>query len=188
MSLQRPAAQRVRHIDNLHRAGENPAEMLQCVPISEKCWKAAHALHPEGSPEATAFVRERAGRILRGEVSQVVKGLRQMVTKRRLTGNKARTLRSVADYFYANRDRMRYDTYLANGWPIASGSVESTCKNLVRDRFERSGMRWCEDGAEPMLKMRAVYLSGDLDEYFALHIQLDQERLYPNSVRELVAK
>ena len=49
-------------------------------------------------------------------------------------------------------------------------------------------MRWCEDGAEPMLEMRAVYLSGDLDEYFALHIQLDQERLYPNSVRELVAK
>jgi hypothetical protein len=162
--------------------------VLDLLHVMEKCWKAAHALHPEGSPEATAFVRERAGRILRGEVSQVVKGLRQMVTKRRLTANKAKTLRSVADYFYANRDRMRYDSYLANGWPIASGSVESTCKNLVRDRFERSGMRWCENGAEPMLKMRAVYLSGDLDEYFALHIQLDQERLYPNSVRELVAK
>jgi hypothetical protein len=66
--------------------------------------------------------------------------------------------------------------------------VESTCKSLVRDRFERSGMRWCEDGAESMLKMRAIYLSGDLDEYFAAHIQLDQERLYPSSIRQLVAK
>lgn len=162
--------------------------ILDFLHVMEKLWRSGHALHPEGSPEATAFVRERAGRILRGEVSQVVKGLRQIVTKRRLTGNKAKTLRSVADYLYANRTRMAYDIYLANGWPIASGSVESTCKSLVRDRFERSGMRWCEEGAESMLKMRAVYLSGDLDEYFATHIQLDQERLYPSSVRQLVAK
>lgn len=162
--------------------------VLDLLHAMEKLWRAAHALHPEGSPEATAFVRERAGRILTGQVSQVVKGLRQIVTKRRLTGNKATTLRAVAEYFYANRTRMAYNIYLANGWPIASGAVEGTCKTLVRDRFERSGMRWCENGAEPMLKMRAAYLSGDIDEYFATHIQLDQERLYPNSVRQLVAK
>jgi hypothetical protein len=139
---------------------------------------AAHALYPEGSPEATTFARERAERILNGQVSQVVKGLRQIVTKRRLTGNKAKTLHSVADYFYSNRTRMAYDTYLANGWPIASGAVEGTCKNLVRDRFERSGMRWSPDGAEAMLKMRAVYLSDDLDQYWTAHVELDQQRLY----------
>ncbi len=144
--------------------------VLDLLHVMEKCWKAAHAVHPEGSPEATAFVRERARRILNGQVSQVVKGLRQIVTKRHLTGTKAKTLRSVADYFYANRTRMAYDAYLANGWPIASGAVEGTCKTLVRDRFERSGMRWCPGGAEAMLKMRAVYLSGDLNEYWALHI------------------
>lgn len=162
--------------------------VLDLLHVTEKLWKAAHALHPEGSPEAIAFVHERARRILRGEVSQVVKGLRQIVTKRRLTGNKANTLRSVADYFYANRTRMRYDFYLANGWPIASGAVEGACKTLVRDRFERSGMRWCPDGAEAMLKMRAVYLSGDLDEYWTLHVELDQRRLHPEPVRQLVAK
>jgi hypothetical protein len=162
--------------------------VLDLLHVTEKLWKAAHALHPEGSPKATAFVRERAARILAGQVSQVVKGLRQIVTKRHLTGTKANTLRSVADYLYANRTRMAYDHYLAKGWPIASGAVEGTCKTLVRDRFERSGMRWCPDGAEAMLKMRAVYLSGDLDEYWALHVQLDQQRLYPQQVRQLVAK
>lgn len=162
--------------------------VLDLLHVTEKLWKAAHALHPEGSPEATAFVRQRAGRILAGQVSQVVKGLRLIVTKRRLTGTKAKTLRSAADYLYANRTRMAYDVYLANGWPIASGAVEGTCKTLVRDRFERSGMRWCPDGAEAMLKMRAVYLSGDLDEYWALHADLDQQRLYPQPVRQLVGK
>jgi len=153
--------------------------VLDLLHVTEKLWRAAHALHPEGSPEATAFVRQRAERILGGGVSQVVKGLRQIVTKRHLTANKAKALRGAADYFYANRDRMRYDIYLANGWPIASGAVEGTCKCLVRDRFERSGMRWCTTGAEPMLKMRAAYLSDDLDEYWEFHIQQDQQRLYP---------
>ena len=186
--FERPVEQRVRHLNDPDRAGQNPAKMLQYVPFSEKLWKAAHALHPEGSPEAAAFVRQRAGRILNGAVSQVVKGLRQIVTKRRLTGTKAKTLSSVADYFYANRTRMAYNLYLSNGWPIASGAVEGTCKTLVRDRFERSGMRWCPHGAEAMLKTRAVYLSGDLDEYWALHVELDQQRLYPQPVRQLVAK
>lgn len=154
--------------------------VLDLLHVTEKLWKAAHALHKEGSAEAQAFVYERAERILNGQVSQVVKGLRQMVTKRRLTGTKGATLRSVAAYFYANRERMRYDLYLANGWPIASGSVEGTCKNLVRDRFERSGMRWSPPMAEALLQLRATYLSGDLDEYWAAHIEADQQRLYRN--------
>jgi hypothetical protein len=162
--------------------------VLDLLHVTEKLWRASHALHPEGSPEATAFVRQRAERILTGGVSQVVKGLRQIVTKRRLTGNKAKALRAAADYFSANRDRMRYDVYLANGWPIASGAVEGTCKVLVRDRLERSGMRWCTTGAEPMLKMRALYLSGDFDEYWEFHVRQDQERRHPEGSWSVVRK
>ncbi len=75
---------------------------------------------------------------------------------------------------------MRYDLYLANGWPIASGSVEGACKNLVRDRFERSGMRWTIETAEAVLRLRAIYLSGDLDPYWEFYVQQDQRRLYPS--------
>jgi hypothetical protein len=74
---------------------------------------------------------------------------------------------------------MRYDTYLANGWPIASGSVEGACKNLIRDRFERSGMRWTPETAEAVLKLRALHLSNDFDAYWEFHIERDQQRLYP---------
>lgn len=153
--------------------------VLDLLHVLEKLWKAAYVLHPDGSPEATAFVYERTERILNGQVSQVVKGLRQMVTKRRLRGTKAKTLLNVAGYYYANRQRMRYDIYLANGWPIASGSVEGACKNLVGDRFERSGMRWSPAMAEAMLKLRAVHLSGDLAIYWIWHVQQDQQRLHP---------
>src|SRR6266508_615291 len=155
--------------------------VLDLLHVLEKLWRVAYVFHPEGSPEAAAFVRARAERILGGGVSQVVKGLRQMVTKRGLTGVKAKTLREVADYYYANRQRMRYDLYLANGWPIASGAVEGACKNLVRDRFERSGMRWTLEMAEAMLKMRAVHLSDDLQAYWEWDVQQDQQRLCATS-------
>jgi hypothetical protein len=153
--------------------------VLDLLHALEKLWKSAHALYREGSPEAQAFVYERARRILEGQVDQVVKGLRLIVTKRRLTGSKAKTLLDVAGYFKRNRERMRYDTYLANGWPIASGSVEGACKNLIRDRFERSGMRWTQETAEALLRLRAVHLSGDLTDYWDYHITRDQQRLYP---------
>ena len=48
-------------------------------------------------------------RTLVGEVSQVVKGIRQSVTRRRIFGAKRKTLRGVANYLYRNRLRMRYD-------------------------------------------------------------------------------
>ena len=118
-------------------------------------------------------------RILEGNVGQVVKGLRQTVTKRNLSGSKAKILLSVAAYFHRNRDRMRYNDYLAQGLPIASGSVEGACKNLIKDRMERSGMRWTQSMAEAVVKLRALYLSGDFNTYWDFHIREDQHRLYP---------
>jgi hypothetical protein len=80
-------------------------------------------------------------RILLGDVGQVVKGIRQSITKRGLSGAGGKTLRGAPITFYRNPTRMRYDEYLANGWPIASGPVEGACKNLIKVRMERSGMR-----------------------------------------------
>ena len=155
--------------------------ILDFLHVLEKLWASGHALYGEGSPEAKKFVQERALRILHGGVSQVVKGLRQIVTKRKLKGNRQKKLLEVANYFYRNKTRMCYDEYLKQGLPIASGSVEGACKNLIKDRMERSGMRWTARMAEGMIKMRATYLSGDFDEYWDYHITREQDRLYPKN-------
>jgi len=153
--------------------------ILDLMHVLEKLWKAAYVFHPEGSLEADLWVIDRTLRILFGEVGQVVKGIRQSITKRSLSGPKRKTLHAVANYLYRNRSRMRYNEYLANGWPIASGPVEGACKNLIKDRMERSGMRWTEQMAEAIVQLRAVYLSGDFDRYWQFHIEQDQRRLYP---------
>ncbi|MHB8351431.1 MAG: hypothetical protein ACYDFT_01865 [Thermoplasmata archaeon] len=86
--------------------------VLDLIHALEKVWSVAYLFHPEGSPEAQALVRERALRILQAGVGQVVKGLRQMATKRGLRGARSKTLLSVAAYLYHNRSRMRYHVYL----------------------------------------------------------------------------
>ena len=154
--------------------------ILDLMHALEKLWKAAYVFHAEGSLEAELWVLDRTLRILLGDVGQVVKGIRQSITKRGLSGAGGKTLRGVADYLYRNRTRMHYHEYLANGWPIASGPVEGACKNLIKDRMERSGMRWTEQMAEAIVQLRAICLSGDFDHYWQFHIEQDQRRLFPD--------
>jgi hypothetical protein len=158
----------------------NATLILDLMHVLEKLWKAAYVFHAEASLAADLWVLNRTLRILFGEVGQVVKGIRQSITKRALSGPNRKTLNGVADYLYRNRPYMRYDQYLAHGWPIASGPVEGACKNLIKDRMERSGMRWTEQMAEAIVQLRAIYLSGDFDAYWEFHIDQDQRRLYPS--------
>jgi hypothetical protein len=83
---------------------------------------------------------------------------------------------------------MRYNEYLALGFPIASGPVEGACKNLIKDRMERSGMRWTPSMAEAIVKLRSLYLSGDFDDYWPFHVAQDQIRLHPPGQWCVVAK
>jgi hypothetical protein len=83
-----------------------------------------------------------------------------------------------------NQERMRYDAYLAAGYPIASGVIEGACRHLVKDRMERAGMHWTIPGAQAMLEVRSVYLSGQWQEFQAYRIEAETQRLYPH--RQLV--
>ncbi|MDF1556493.1 MAG: ISKra4 family transposase [Deferrisomatales bacterium] len=152
--------------------------VLDLLHVLEYLWKAAPAFFGEGTPQAEAWVRNHALMILEGRVSQVIKGMRQSATKRGLRGARRKAVESAANYFRANRSRMRYDQYLAQGLPIASGTVEGACKNLVEDRMERSGMRWQIPGAEAVLKLRAIYLGRDMQQYWTFHKRQEQLRLY----------
>lgn len=63
------------------------------------------------------------------------------------------------NYFRNNVHRMDYPTYLANGWLIGSGAIESACKTVVGQRLKLAGMRWREDGTDAMCHLRALFKS-----------------------------
>jgi hypothetical protein len=163
---------------------EDRVEILDLLHVTSYLWDAAHLFHAEGSDQATAFVRDRLLRILRGDVGYVTGGLRQMATKRqrskgRLSAVKRKKLTTICNYFHRNRHRMRYDEYLAAGFPIASGVIEGACRHLVKDRMERAGMRWTIDGAQAMLDLRSTYINDGWQAFQHHRIHTETQRLYP---------
>ena len=68
-------------------------------------------------------------------------------------------LAKVEEYFGKHLHRMEYPEYLAEGWHIGSGVVESACKTVVGQRLKGAGMRWGEQGAHALCHVRALYRS-----------------------------
>ena len=76
---------------------------------------------------------------------------------------------------------MKYNEYLAAGYPVATGVIEGACRHYVKDRMERAGMRWTIIGAQAMLNMRSVNLNGNFDEFNKYRIQQQTTKLYPHA-------
>lgn len=157
--------------------------ILDIWHVTEYLWKLAHLFHSEGSDEAEAFVETYLRKLLEGKVRRAIGGIRQMVTKGGLSKHKRQKARQYLNYFAARCDYMKYDEYLAAGYPIGTGVVEGACRHLVKDRMEQTGMRWRIAGAQAVLSLRAIYLNDDWDTFHADRIQAEQRKLYPYKTR-----
>ena len=102
----------------------------------------------------------RVTQVLEGKVEAVIRGVRRLGARRGLKGAKKQALDRLCRYLHQNRERMRYDVYLREGYPIASGVIEGACRHLVKDRMERAGMHWTLEGAQAMLDVRSVWIAG----------------------------
>lgn len=66
---------------------------------------------------------------------------------------------TTINYLRSNVHRMDYPSYVANGWFIGSGSIESACKTVVGQRLKLAGMRWRQKGTDEMCHLRAMFKS-----------------------------
>jgi hypothetical protein len=152
--------------------------ILDLFHVLERLWAVAHCFHKEGSDGARQFVEERLRDLLQGRVSYVIAGLRRRLARGKLNGPKRAVVRSAVEYLANNRGHMRYDEYLAAGYPIGSGVAEGACRHLVKDRLEQTGMRWTVEGAQAMLHVRALYLNDQWGEFLEFRVEQEQARLY----------
>ena len=139
-------------------------DILDILHVASYVWKAAKALCSSAA-EQKEFARQRLLRILSGDVAGVITGLKQMSTRRQLSSEKAADIDTVCGYFTAHQDRMKYHEYLAAGYPIATGVIEGACRHLVKDRLERSGMKWVVEGAQAMLTLRSIKASNAWEDF-----------------------
>jgi hypothetical protein len=87
-----------------------------------------------------------------GRVTEVIQACADL-------GTHCSEAQDAATYFTNNAARMRYDQYRVKNYLIGSGTVESSCKQIVTQRLKCSGAQWIVPGAVDTAKARAAWLS-----------------------------
>lgn len=165
--------------DKARAHGILPVIICDIIHALGYLWNAAKVIEADAPDRQRAWVTKRLTALLEGEVSQVAAGIRRaktMLRKRRLTKPQRKTLDDSADYLLNHKRYMRYDRYLAAGFPIASGVIEGTVRHLVNDRMAITGAHWRLPSAEAVLRLRALRCSGDFEEYWRFHERQDRHR------------
>jgi len=126
--------------------------------VSDHLGDLARTLHPQDEEQA----KEQKGQwchVLKHEGgTALVRVVEEMPLPERRPGLRAKHA-EVLGYLKNNQARMDYPNYLAKGWLIGSGSVESACKTVVAQRLKLAGMRWREKGTDAVCHLRALYKS-----------------------------
>lgn len=130
-------------------------EILDFYHVLERVAAIAKLLHPEEG-EAAAWRAEMKKELLEWGPRKLLEALREWQPE----GEAAQEVKRVQlAYFERQQERMWYPRYLRRGYPIGSGAVEGACKHVVADRFDRSGMRWKPQTADPVMRVRAAILT-----------------------------
>jgi hypothetical protein len=150
--------------------------IVDIVHVIEYLWKAARCLFEETAKEAESWVTEHLLEILNGKAKTVAAGIRRSATFKKLKTKARQPIDTCCNYLHKLSSYMDYNNYLKKGYPIATGVIEGACRYLVKDRLEITGARWSLKGAEAILRLRSLFASGDLEEYWVFHREQEFER------------
>jgi hypothetical protein len=150
--------------------------LIDLVHVLEYLWGAAWSFFQEGDPAAEAWVHDKALAVLEGKAGIVAAAIRRKATTLNLDSNQRAKADRAADYLLNKRPYLDYPTALTNGWPIATGVIEGACRHLIKDRMDITGARWGLQGAEAILKLRAIRSNGDFPAYWDYHLAQERHR------------
>jgi hypothetical protein len=151
-------------------ANERSILILDFYHASEHLSEICKKLYGEQTEEYWRHFTEWRQSFLAGKVRQVIEQLKQL--RDTCKGEKRDFLQGEISYFEDNENRMQYDQYRAMHLPIGSGTVESSCKNVIGGRMKQGGMTWSESGAEGMLQIRTSLCSERFQEDFRQTLRL----------------
>jgi hypothetical protein len=152
--------------------------VLDLVHVLEHLWAAAWCFHARDDPAAEDWVAVQALAVLAGRARQVTESLTAQAARHGLTESQQAGVQACVRYLTNNMEYLRYDQALAAGWPIATGVIEGACRHLIGDRLDITGSRWGIEGAEAILRLRAVIDNGDFQTYWAFHTRREHDRVH----------
>ena len=146
---------------------EHFSDALQIVDLyhaRQHLWEVARTLYPNQTVPQKAWMRVHQKRFLdRGKIEKLVDALRCIPSRNPEVREK---LRSEADYFERNAQRMRYPQFRRQHLFVGSGVIEAGCKTVVASRLKQSGMFWSVRGANAILALRCCHLNGRVEDYW----------------------
>jgi hypothetical protein len=152
--------------------------VIDFIHVIEYLWNAARCFYEDSDPGAEDWVRDRALSILEGGSSGVAGGIRRWATNLELGPHSRAKADECANYLTNKYPYLDYPAALQAGWPIATGVIEGAVRHLVKDRMDITGARWGLDGAEAVLRLRALQTNGDFDPYWSFHLNRERQRVH----------
>lgn len=157
--------------------------LVDFIHVLEYLWKAVWCFFAEGDPLAEGWVHDKAIEVLSGRARIVAAAVRRTATTRGLGESARKNADTCADYLLAKAPHLDYPIALLKGWPIATGVIEGCCRYVVKDRMDITGARWGLEGAEAVLKLRALRANGCWDDYWSFHLTQERERVHQSRYR-----
>jgi hypothetical protein len=139
-------------------------QVVDLYHARQHLWELARKLHPNDQAQQKAWIKVHQRRLLdKGKIEKLVSALRAIDTDNPEVADK---LRTEADYFARNAERMRYPTFRRQHLFVGSGVIEAGCRTVIGSRLKQSGMFWTVRGANAILALRCCHLNGQFENYW----------------------
>jgi Uncharacterised protein family (UPF0236) len=139
-------------------------QIVDLYHARQHLWELARRLYPNDQVKQKAWIKVHQRRLLdKGNIKKLVSALRSIDTENSELADK---LRTEADYFERNAQRMRYPKFRREHLFVGSGVIEAGCKTVVGSRLKQSGMFWTVRGANAILALRCCKLNGRFEDYW----------------------
>ncbi len=139
-------------------------QIVDLYHARQHLWAVARQLYPQEEVQQKAWMKVHQKRLLdKGKIEKLVGALRAIHAGNPAMAEKIRT---EADYFERNAERMRYPTFRRQHLFVGSGVIEAGCKSVIGSRLKQSGMFWTVRGANAILALRCSHLNGRFEDYW----------------------
>jgi len=138
-------------------------QIVDLYHARQHLWELARKLHPNDQVKQKAWMKLHQQRLLdKGKIEKLVAALRSIHTANPEVAEK---LRTEADYFEKNAERMRYPQFRRQHLFVGSGVIEAGCKTVIGSRLKQSGMFWTVRGANAIIALRCCHLNDRFEDY-----------------------
>lgn len=138
-------------------------QIVDLYHARQHLWDLARKLDPNQEAEQRRWMMIHQDMLDEGKIENLVQALRSMASSRPESAEKIRT---EADYFEKNAERMRYPEFRRQHLFVGSGVIEAGCKTLIGSRLKLSGMFWTVRGANDILALRCCHVNSRFEDYW----------------------